>query len=273
MRPSKAIAKWRRGEPVLFPLFHLTDPQHFEILGLMGHDGVWMDLEHHFYSEQTAGELIRVARMGGCDVIARAAKGEWARMARLLEAGASGLMVPRIENADEARECVQWTRFPPIGVRGFDGGNPDMPYSSIPPDEYIRIANDQTYVIIQIESPSALDHVDEIAAVDGVDGLMLGPGDFSILAGVPGQMDHNLIHDAERRIAAAAKAAGKVWGRPIGSPGQCKQLMDMGASFFFYGADLMMIIQGLKDTQAQFTPLGFTFDNQLTRPGTVYEVD
>ena len=175
----------------------------------MGHDGVWMDLEHHFYSEQTAGELIRVARMGGCDVIARAAKGEWARMARLLEAGASGLMVPRIENADEARECVQWTRFPPIGVRGFDGGNPDMPYCSMPIEEYVRQANEETFVVVQIESPTAVENVEAIAAVEGVTVLFFGPGDFSVLSGIPGDFENARVTDAIARVSAAAESAGK----------------------------------------------------------------
>src|SRR5690606_31357815 len=129
----------------------------------------WIDLEHHAHSMETATNLMRAARVGASDIIARPAKGEFMRMGRLLEAGAQGIMYPRCDDASEAREVVTWAKFPPLGRRGIDGGNPDMPYCSMPVAQYLKEANEETFLVIQIEDPLALDHVEEIAAVDGVD--------------------------------------------------------------------------------------------------------
>src|SRR5438067_7085170 len=102
MRPSKVKAKLRRGEPVLLTTLHLTDPSLYELTSLLGFDGIWMDLEHHGYSLETAMTLMRAARVGSADILARPAKGEFMRLGRLLEAGAHGIMYPRCENATEA---------------------------------------------------------------------------------------------------------------------------------------------------------------------------
>src|SRR5262245_4568960 len=121
MRPSKIKAKLRRNEPVLLTTLHLTDGSLYELTSLLGFDGVWMDLEHHGYTVETATELMRAARVGSCDILARPAKGEFMRLGRLLEAGAQGILYPRCDNADEAREVVTWSKFAPLGKRGLDG--------------------------------------------------------------------------------------------------------------------------------------------------------
>src|SRR5438270_13049832 len=151
MRPSRIKAKLKRNEPVLLTTLHLTDPSLYELSSLLGFDGIWMDLEHHGTSVETAAALMRAARVGGADVMARPAKGEFMRLGRLLEAGAHGVMYPRCDDADEAKEAVTWAKFAPLGRRGFDGGNPDMPYCAMPVAEYVRAANDGTFVVIQIE--------------------------------------------------------------------------------------------------------------------------
>jgi 4-hydroxy-2-oxoheptanedioate aldolase len=263
MRASRIKTKLQRGEPVLITTLHLIDPSVYELTSLMGFDGIWMDLEHHTYSLQTAAELMRAARVGAADIVARPAKGEFMRMQRMLEAGAHGIIYPRCDDAAEAADVVGWAKFAPAGRRGCDGANPDMPYLTMPVDEYVAEANRQTFVIIQIESPQALEQVDEIAAVDGVDILMLGPGDFSILSGIPGQFGDERVREAKRKIAEAARRAGKHWGCPAGTIEQAQELMDMGARVMFYQADILMIKAGLEQVQQEMSPLGFTFDNQV----------
>src|SRR5438105_15914277 len=173
MRTSRIKAKLKRNEPVLLTTLHLIDPSLYELTSLLGFDGIWMDLEHHGYSVETATALMRAARVGSSDILARPAKAEFMRLGRLLEAGAQGILYPRCDNADEAREVVRWSKFAPLGTRGFDGGNPDMPYCSMDTAEYVRMSNDETWIVIQIEDPRALEHVDDIAAVEGVDVIML----------------------------------------------------------------------------------------------------
>ena len=263
MRPSRIKAKLRRGEPALITTLHLTDPSLFELVSLMGFDGIWMDMEHHTYSVETAAGLMRAARVGASDIIARPAKGEFMRMLRMLEAGAQGIMYPRCDDAQEAAEVVRWAKFAPQGTRGVDAANPDNPYLMTPLVDYLGAANRETFVVIQIEHQEALERVDEIAAVEGVDVLLLGPGDFSILSGIPGQFDHELIQQAMRRIAEAARNAGKHWGCPAFSREHTQKLLDLGARFICHNADVLMIKAGLEQIRRDFAPLGFTFDDRL----------
>lgn len=263
MRFSRIKAKLRRGEPALVVTCHFIDPSLYEMTSLMGFDGIWMDLEHHPTTTETAATLMRAARVGGADIVARPAKGEFMRMGRLLEAGAQAIMYPRCETAEEAAEVVRWARFAPQGQRGIDGANPDNPYCFMPMARYIELANEHTLLMVQIESPQALENVEAIAEVPGVDMLFLGPGDFSVLAGVPFQYDHEIIQDARRRVAAAAKKAGKWWGTTSFSPEYSQSLIDLGANLVASGADIFFVKLGFEELQRQYEKLSFKFDNRL----------
>jgi len=263
MRSSRIRAKLRRNEPALITTLHYTDPTLYEMTSLMGFDGIWMDLEHHHYSVESAANLMRAARIGTSDIIARPARGEFMRMCRLLEAGAQGIMYPRCENAEEAAEVVRWAKFAPVGERGIDGANADSPYCSAPIAQYLKKSNDETLIIVQIESPKALEHVEAIARVAGVDVLMFGPGDFSVLSGVPYQFDHALVLAARDRIARAAKNAGIHWGTVSPTPEHSAKLLELGARFICHGADIILVKRGLEQIQAQYAQFGFTFENRL----------
>lgn len=262
MRTSRVLEKIRRGERSLGVTLHLTDPSLFEMAGLMGFDAVWMDMEHHFYSLERAAEAMRAARVGGMDVIARPARGEFARLSRMLEAGATGIMYPRCESAEEAAEVVRWAKFAPLGRRGFDGSNPDVPYLLSPLTEYLRQANEETFLIIQLEDPEAVARAEAIAAVPGVDMLMLGPGDFSILSGIPFQFDHPAVTAAQEQLAQAAAKAGKRWAATCGSLEQARRMYDLGASLVFHGCDIVFVKNGLEQMRESFqNELGLQFDD------------
>jgi 4-hydroxy-2-oxoheptanedioate aldolase len=256
MRKSIVKAKLARKEPCLGVALHFIDPTVYEMASLVGFDYIWMDLEHHATGVETAWNLMRAARVGKADIMARPAKGEFMRMGRLLEAGAHGILYPRCDNADEAREVVRWSKFAPQGTRGFDGGNPDMPYCRGDFHEYIREANDQTWIVIQIEDPKALEHVDEIAAVEGVDVIMLGPADFSILSGIPGQFQHPLIDQALQKIKAAADRHGKAWGTTAATPARVRELIERGALWTTCGCDLVWVKQGMEQARREMEALG-----------------
>jgi 4-hydroxy-2-oxoheptanedioate aldolase len=260
MRPSKIKAKLSRNEPVLLTTLHLIDPSLFELTSLMGFDGIWMDMEHHGYGVERAMTLMRAARVGSTDIMVRPAKGEFMRLGRMLEAGAQGIMYPRCDDAAEARQVVTWSKFAPLGKRGFDGGNPDMPYCTMPIEKYVKEANEQTFLVIQIEDENAVANARAIAEIEGVDVLFFGPADFTVLGGIPGQFDHPRVQEAIRTIAGAARQAGKHWGMPCGTSERAKQLLDMGARFLCHGADILFVKLGLEDIRHRFAPLGFTFD-------------
>ena len=162
MRPSVIKQKLGEGKPVFLTQLHLTDASVFEMVSVMGFDGIWMDLEHHGYSLETAENLIRSTRIGSADVLARPGKGEFMRMGRLLEMGAKGIMYPRCSNAEEAKMVVEWAKFAPLGKRGFDGSGADAFYTNIPIDEYVIDANNETFLIIQLEDPDSIKEAEKI---------------------------------------------------------------------------------------------------------------
>lgn len=259
MRKSRIKAKLSRNEPALCTCLHLTDPSLYELVSTMGFDGIWMDMEHHGYSVETAAQLMRAARTGPADIVARPAKGEFMRMGRMLEMGAQAIMYPRCDGPEEAAEVVRWARFAPQGTRGFDGGNADGMYTLLPAQEYLAEANRETIVIIQLEHQGAVDRAEEIAALPGVDALMLGPADFSILSGFPFQFDHPHVIKAFEKIAAAARNTGKHWARIVGTPDQARQAIDMGARIIFHNADIVILKNAWAKIKDDFGPVGFSF--------------
>jgi 4-hydroxy-2-oxoheptanedioate aldolase len=270
VRASRVLTKLRARETAMGIALHLTDASVFELAGLMGFDAIWMDMEHHFYSLEVAANLMRASRVGGCDIVARPAKGEFMRMARMLEAGATGIMYPRCDSADEAREVVKWAKFAPLGKRGFDGAGPDAQYLLTPMADYIRQANEQTFILIQLEEAHALAHAEEIAAVDGVAMLMLGPADFSVLSGIPGQFQHEKVIQAIATVARAARNTGKNWAATCGSLEQARQLIAQGASLIFHGCDIVFVKNGLEQVRSSFEKeLGIRFGSNAS-PGKSY---
>jgi 4-hydroxy-2-oxoheptanedioate aldolase len=271
MRSSRDLQKVRAGEPALGICLHLTDPAVFEMAGLMGFDAIWMDMEHHGYSVETAANLMRAARVGGSDIVARPGKGEFMRMARMLEAGATGIMYPRCDSADEAREVVKWAKFAPLGKRGFDGAGADVPYLLTPMGRYLREANEQTFVLIQMEEPHAVEQAEEIAAVPGVDMLMLGPADFTVLTGIPGEFSHPTVMSSIEKIARAAKNTGKHWAATCGSVDAARAMIEMGARLVFHGCDIVFVKLGLDQVQDKFSKeLGIRFGRASEASGKSY---
>lgn len=266
MRSSQVLKKWRQNQPALLFAVKSQDPAIFELISLMGLDAIWLDMEHAPLGMSQAAQLIRAARVGTADVVARPGKGEFMRMSRLLEAGANLLMYPRCESAAEAREVVRWCKFAPIGERGFDGGNPDSPYGSMAIADYVRIANEHTGLIIQLENQAAVDQANEIAAVKGVDAIMLGPGDFGVLEGFPGQFQHPRYAQARQQIAAAAIAHGKVWGQTAMNAEHARQLLSEGARLVAIGSDRGMIKNGVNEVRQAYGKAGFVFEKNRLDP-------
>jgi len=267
MRSSTIKAKLNRNEPSVCVTLHLTDPCVFELTSLLGFDAILMDLEHHGYSVETAGQLMRAARVGSTDIIARPAKGEFMRMARLLELGAQAILYPRCDGPAEAAEVVRWSKFAPQGTRGFDGSSADCAYTLTPIPEYIAHANRETLIIVQIEDEQALGQAEAIAATPGVDMIMLGAADYSILSGFAGDFNHPNLSQALEKVARAARNTGKHWVRSVGTCEQAEQALEMGCRVLLHGADIVMVKNGLLQVQQQFKPLGFRFDNRLTNAG------
>jgi 4-hydroxy-2-oxoheptanedioate aldolase len=253
MKPSIVLEKIRHSQTAFGTALQFIDGAVFEMTALMGFDAIWLDLEHHSPSDQQAQELIRAARAGGpTDIVVRPGKGEFARMARLLESGARGVMYPRCESAAEAAEVVRWGKFAPIGERGFDGAGADGEYLSHPMTKYLEHANASTFIIAQVEDERSLARSDEIIRVPGIDMLMLGPADLTVLTGNPGQFRHPTILEAQQRVASSARAAGKHWASTAASIEHAAELKNLGASLIFHGADILFVRRGLATVKEAF---------------------
>lgn len=239
MRTSKVKQIWKNGGIAIGTLIKSIDPVHSETLSQMGFDFLWYDLEHSDKSVESFASLARATRVGDVDTLARPARWEYMRMGRLLEAGASGILYPRCESAKEAKEVVRWSKFHPIGERGFDGGSADNNYGQYPADNYTVNANANTWITAQVESPAALEKVSEIASVDGIDCVFFGPGDYSALTGRAGDVRGEETIDAARITAEQTLAAGKIFGTLVFDLDHARQMKDLGAQLLVHGADIV----------------------------------
>jgi 4-hydroxy-2-oxoheptanedioate aldolase len=256
MKINELKQRLQRNEPVFITTLHLADPLVYELASLIGVDGIWLDMEHRPFTLETTKRLITAAKAGGnTDVIVRTSRHEYPLVTRVLECGAQGVIYPRCSDADEAREVVRAAKFAPIGARGCDGWGRDAPFGTMPIEDYVRTANEQTLVIVQIESPDAVEQAEAIALVEGVDALMFGMGDYSVLSGVPGQVHHEKVIDASRRVRQAALKAGKHFGQPVPSLEAAEEMIAEGGLVVFHNADVLMINRGLRNMKEQIDQL------------------
>ena len=242
MKKSLVKARWAAGEAATCAILHLADGAYAEFAAAQPcFDCIWYDLEHGPVALERAADLFRAVRWQGKDVMARPGKGEFMRMGRMLEQGASGIMYPRCENVDEAREFVRWAKFAPLGERGFAGDNAEAGYGAIDVDAYVTAANAETFLAPMIESPTSLANARAIAETEGVDMLFFGPGDYSVLGGIRSSLDSLEILKAMEQACVAARAAGKHFGSLAITDEQMRRLVDMGADFLMCYSDMAAI--------------------------------
>lgn len=237
-RPSRLLAKLRQGQIPTVLKLNLSDPRVIEIAGLSGVDAVWLCNEHVPNDWIGLENQIRAARIHDVDTIVRVSRGSYSDYIRPFEADATGIIVPHVSSAEEARQIVDWVRFYPVGRRALDGGNADAQFCQVPIEEYVAHSNRERLVVLQIESPEALERVEEIAAVPGFDVLLFGPGDFSHRIGKVGQLDDPRVVAARKRVAAAAVQHGK-FAMTAGLIAPFDELAAEGYRIFNAGADVV----------------------------------
>lgn len=237
MRRSRVLEKLRNGETVYSVKLNFSDARIAELASLAGFDCIWTDMEHVSNDWSTIEKQIWAAKIYDTDTIVRVARGSYSDYIRPLEMDAAGIMVPHVMSAADAAEIVKAVKFHPVGLRPVDGGNADGGYCFIPFADYIRQANEQRFVILQIEDPEPLDEIDRIAQIPGVDMLFFGPGDFSQAIGVPGQFDHPRVLEARKLVAEAAARAG-IFAGTVGTPANSAELTDLGYRYINIGSDV-----------------------------------
>ena len=252
MRESRVLRKMRAGKVATSIKLNMADPRVAEFAAMCGFDCIWVDLEHVPNNMSTVEEMVRACKNYDADVLTRVSKGSYNDFIRPLEADSAGIMVPHVMSLEEAKKIVYFTKFHPVGRRPIDGGNADGKYCLIDDQDYMREANEQRFVVIQIEDPEPLDELEEICALPGIDMIFFGPADFSQGAGIPGKLDDELVLSTRRRVAECARRHGKFAGT-VGGKGNQDELIDMGYQFINLGSDVRALANYFTDIVAACT--------------------
>ncbi|MFT5487518.1 MAG: 2-keto-3-deoxy-L-rhamnonate aldolase RhmA [Alphaproteobacteria bacterium] len=224
-----------------------------QIAKACGFHWVFVDLEHSTMDLDIAGQICAASLPTGITSIVRVPEGDVTRAARILDAGAQGVIFPHVDTAEEARAFVSACRFPPVGTRSLIYGGPQLEYENLPPDEVMAGVNAETLLVMMIETPTAVENAAEIAAVEGVDILLVGGSDLSATMGIAGQFQNQAFVDAIDEVIAAARGAGKWPGiGGIYDESILAGFLDSGMRFILGGADMAFILAGGKSRGAFF---------------------
>jgi 4-hydroxy-2-oxoheptanedioate aldolase len=233
------------GEALFGTFLGLASPVAAEICARAGFDWVIVDLEHGSGSESDLLTSLLAIETTATAAIVRPQSGERMRIGRALDLGAHGLMIPRIDVPDQAREAISFMRFPPDGVRGLalstrGAGLGERSHADV------RGINEHLVGIIQIESASAVEHAAEIAALDGADVLFVGPTDLSHSLGIPGQFTSPVYQAALERVVSASNAAGKATGILLRDVATLPRHLELGFRFIGLGSDDAFVAEGAR---------------------------
>jgi 2-keto-3-deoxy-L-rhamnonate aldolase RhmA len=213
----------------------IPDPQIVEIIGLAGFDAAFIDMEHTSFDLHDVQAMVLAAEHVGITPIVRTPGFDPAFILRLLDIGVQGIQVPHVQNADTARAAVKAVRYPPQGERGMAAGSRAAEFGRIPLIEHMTQSNREILLACMIEDIEAVERIEEIAAVDGVDLLAVGPSDLSRSLGVSGAPDHpRLVAAIDRVRAAAQNSAGARLALPLAHaafPRNAGQLKALGVGY------------------------------------------
>ncbi len=234
--------KLKAGQPVLGMGMTFDSPLVAELLGLTDFDAVWLDAEHGPIDASHCDNMIRAAFLAGKPALVRVPNGDSDTILTYLEVGASGVVVPHVNTAEEARNVVAASKYWPEGHRSF---GPTRFFSRRPGqtiDDYVREANESTIVMCMFEDVAALDELDEIVGTPGLDAYIIGAFDLAFSMGLPGRVDDLRVGEVIDRVIAACRSAGIATGLPAGSAEQAKAHIERGAQFISFSAAGSLII-------------------------------
>lgn len=209
-----------------------------------GFDTLYIDVEHNSFSLDTTSQICMAALEVGITPFVRVPTTRPEHVGRALDGGALGVIAPHIRSAEDARRVVNAAKFPPLGERSAAGGLPHLQYRSFPASQANPALNEATMIVVMMETVAALENVEEIAAVDGIDMMMIGTNDLTAEMGIPGQYDDPRVRDAYMRTIAACRKHGKHVG--VGGlstrPDLVAEFVKLGARYVSTGTDLAFLL-------------------------------
>ena len=215
-----------------------------QIAATAGFDWLFIDCEHSSMELDTAAQIAAASLAVGVTPLARVPGFEHWHASRLLDNGAQGIVFPHVDSADEARRAANACRFPPAGKRSMGGGLQQVGFAAMPVGDMARAVNEETLVVAMIESPQGVANCEEIAAVPGIDALLIGTNDFCFECGIPGQFNDPRVAEAYRKVIAACRKHGKFPGMGgMYTPELLERHVGMGAQIILCGSDFSLLMQ------------------------------
>ncbi len=215
-------------------------PSTAEALGCLGFDFLVVDMEHTPIDMQQLVGILQTIAGTPAQAIVRLPWNDMVMVKRALDAGAQSLLFPFVQNAEEARRAVAYTRYPPAGVRGVAAAHRGSRYGTIP--SYVSRAHEEICVIVQIESLPALGELEAIAAVPGIDSIFVGPADLSASMGFPGDMGNPAVQNKLSEAAQTCRRLRKPCGIVGANPEIVGKFLEYGFSWVAVGSDLAMLV-------------------------------
>ncbi|OBF11151.1 HpcH/HpaI aldolase/citrate lyase family protein [Mycobacterium sp. 852002-10029_SCH5224772] len=243
---TTALRDALRGEALVLCLALLNSrtPDIPAVAAACGYDAVYVDLEHTSTSLDTAQMLCMSALGAGISGLVRVPSHDPSVIARVLDGGAVGIIVPHINSKEEAERIVQAARFPPIGNRSISGPNAVSGYAPRGAAELVGLLERRTVVAVMIETPEAVEVSDSIASVDGIDMILIGPSDLTAEMGIHGQYENEHFHRAVESVAAACRSHGVALGiAGIKSVDLLNRFVELGLRFISAGTDIGMMTE------------------------------
>lgn len=220
-----------------------------------GFDYVFIDMEHGAFDLETVQDMIRASADNGITPIVRVGELLYSLVCRLLDAGAQGIILPRVEDPALLRDALSWMRFPPAGKRGY-GINPTMMrYEARTFPEVIDHLNRNTLAVVQYETRTAMERADETLSMPGLDIAMVGPADLSISLGIPGQFEHPLLVSTIEALIEKCNRHGVVPGIQTRSLAMSKFWAERGMRFIGTAAEHALLLEKSKETVAALRTL------------------
>jgi 2-dehydro-3-deoxyglucarate aldolase/4-hydroxy-2-oxoheptanedioate aldolase len=214
-----------------------------EIASILGYSTVIIDMEHGTFEPSTAARSTTIAKAFGMTVYTRVDSAERVPIQHALDFGSDGVILPQITGFAHAQAATAFAKFPPLGGRGFGGGKT---FNYLPaPQHFVEAENRRTKCWVMIETVQALEDVEQIAALETVDGLFIGPNDLSLARGRGEYLADGRDHDDIRRIAQAAQAHGKPWAMPIANASDRDLARSLNIAFMATTDDLTALRDGL----------------------------